>query len=261
MNFSPDPAFHPAVDVDPETAAVVQAAFPGAVLASDFVSWTVGACADHDLAPDVTLPILVTCRDEALTEFKTLVSNAWGLTFSGTSLGGGFTMGRTGLDAARRHIPATELPLRVVVFVFPHIGIDEFGVVGNILRQGRAEPSVACGAIISMREQFISGDFRLEFDPTDPEMSLLRQRIAPELLGHEVPDLLGITGMVRDAAVEDLLATGITTGGPIGDVALFSGMLINGPDETSWVWPHISSVRRQKEGVVVDLGLPQVQDS
>jgi hypothetical protein len=219
------------------------------------------ACREHGMTPEQTLPILVTCRDEVLTDFKTLVSNAWGLTFSGMSLGGAFTMGSTGLDAARRHIPDNELPLRAAFFVFPHIGIDEDGVVGNLRRQGRTTTSLACGAIITMREQFLSGQVRLEFDPTDAEMSLLRQRIAPRLLGREIPDLIGVTEFVREAAVDDLLATGITTGGPVGDLALFSGLVVNGPNETTWVVPDITSVRRQDESVIFDLDPSQVQDS
>jgi hypothetical protein len=240
---------------------VVQGAFPGAILASEYIDWTVSACAPHDMTPEHTLPILVTCRDEVLTDYKALVSNAWGLTFSGTSLGGAFTMGRTGLDAARRHIPETELPLRVAFFVFPHVGIDEDGVIGNIKRQGRTTTSLACGAIVGMREQFLSGEVRLEFDPTDPEMSLLRQRIAPQLLGKPVPGLVAMTEMVRDAALADLLATGVTTGGPIGDLAIFSGLLINGPEESTWIWSDIASFREHNDGTVFDLHVPQVQGS
>jgi len=251
-----EPVDLPAQDV----AAVVHRAFPGAVPAADYIAWTVAACAEHGMTPEVTLPILVTCRDEVLTDFKAFVSSSWGLTFSGSSLGGSFTMGRTGLDAARRHIPETELPLRVAFFVFPHVGIDADGVIGNIQRQGRANTSLACGAIITMREQFLSGEVRLEFDPTDPEMSLLRQRIAPHLLGRPVPDLVTITELVREAAVDDLVATGITTGGPIGDLAVFTGLLVNGPNETSWVWPNAATVHRQHEAVSIDLDIAQMRD-
>jgi len=236
-----------------QTREVVQRAFPGAVLAQDYIAWSVRACAEHGMTPEHTLPILVTCRDEVITDYKALVSNTWGLTFSGDSLGGAFTMGRTGLDAARRHVPEAELPVRVAFFVFPHIGIDAGGIIGNIRRQGRLHTSRACGAIITMHEQFESGHVRLEFDPTDPEMSLLRQRIAPQLLGREIPDLVTMTTMVRDAALEDLLATGITTGGPVGDLAIFSGLVVNGPEETSWVWSDIASFRRHDTSAIFDL--------
>jgi hypothetical protein len=169
-------------------------------------------------------------------------------------------MGRTGLDAARRHVPEAELPVRVAFFVFPHIGIDAGGEIGNIRRQGRLHTSRACGAIITMHDQFLSGQVRLEFDPTDPEMSLLRQRIAPQLLGRDVPDLVTMTTMVRDAALEDLLATGITTGGPVGDLAIFSGLLVNGPEETSWVWSDIASFRRHDTSSIFDLHSTDLSD-
>lgn len=247
--------------ITPDVRSVVRGAFPTAVPADVFIEWTLASGARHGMTPDVTLPILVTCRDEALTDFKNLVSQAWGLTFSGMSLGGAFTMGRTGLDAARRHIPDAELPLRAAFFVFPHIGIDEDGVIGNIRRQGRATTSLACGAIITMREQFRTGEVRLEFDPTDPEMSLLRQRIAPMLLGRPIPDLVDLTELVREAAVDDLLATGITTGGPVGDLALFSGLVVNGPNETTWVVPDVTSIRRHDESIIFDLDPAEMADS
>jgi hypothetical protein len=243
------------------TREIVQRAFPGAVLAQDYIAWTLRVCAQYGMTPEHTMPILVTCRDEVITDYKALVSNAWGLTFSGDSLGGAFTMGRTGLDAARRHVPEAELPVRVAFFVFPHIGIDAGGEIGNIRRQGRLHTSRACGAIITMHDQFLSGQVRLEFDPTDPEMSLLRQRIAPKMLGRDVPDLVTMTTLVRDAALEDLIATGITTGGPVGDLAIFSGLVVNGPEESTWVWSDIASFRRHDTSSIFDLHATDLSDS
>jgi len=235
---------------------IVRSAFPTAIPASDYIAWTVSALDEYGLTPERTLPILVTCRDEVLSDLKALVGGAWGLTFSGTSLGGAFTMGRTGFQAAWRHIPEAELPLRLAVFIFPHIGVDRDGTIGSIHRQGRANASQACGAIISMHQEFKSGATDLSFDSSDPEMSLLRQGVAPYLLGRPVPDLVALTEIVRDVAVMDLLKTGVANAGEVADLALFSGILINGPDETSWVLPDLANLRHHDDSELVTLVPP-----
>jgi len=69
-------------------------------------------------------------------------------------------------------------------------------------------PSAACGALVGFPHELESGELRLEYDRRDPEMSLLRTRLAPGVLRGGVPDLLDLTAIAREVALADITEIG-----------------------------------------------------
>ena len=174
--------------------------------------------------------------------FTELVDRAWGPHFAVGSLGGLVLAGVSGIAAAVGHAPDRG-PRHFVLYCMPHIGIDAAGTVGVVLRPGQSTPSPACGALIEFLREVRSGELRLEYDRTDPEMSLLRTRLAPGILRGGVPDLLGLTAMARDVAMADITEIGGMTGGGRGSVAVFTGIVVHGPFGQEFVAPGLAELR------------------
>lgn len=77
-------------------------------------------------------------------------------------------------------------------------------------------------------------------------MSLLRTRLAPGVLRGGVPDLLLLTAMARDVALADITEIGGMTGSGRGAVALFTGIVVHGPEGDDLVAPEVSELRWPK---------------
>jgi hypothetical protein len=74
-------------------------------------------------------------------------------------------------------------------------------------------------------------------------MSLLRTRLAPEMLRGGIPDLLTLTAVVRDVALADITEIGGLTGGGRGVAAVFTGIVVHGPFGQEFVAPHLAEIR------------------
>ena len=101
--------------------------------------------------------------------------------------------------------------------------------------------------MIALLREVSSGDLRPGYDRTDPEMSLLRQRLAPEVQGGGLPDLLGVTAMARDAALADVMEIAGMTGAGLGTIAVFTGIVVHGPFGQEFVAPDRSELRWPQE--------------
>jgi len=86
-----------------------------------------------------------------------------------------------------------------------------------------------------------------DIDRRDPEMSLLRTRLAPGVLRGGVPDLLDLTAIAREVALADITEIGGMTGGGRGAVALFTGVVVHGPAGNDFVASALSEMRWPKE--------------
>ena len=111
------------------------------------MTWSEWALARVGFRPSNCLPVVAVCRDELMADFGRAVTDVWGQPFEAGSLAGLVFLGRTGLQAALGHVPGEDGRHRFVVFCFPHIGIDEDGVVGRVQRRGMYRASSACGAL------------------------------------------------------------------------------------------------------------------
>ena len=226
-----------------DVAGQVQAAFRGALTVEDFVArWRAALGADGFDADDALL-IVAVCRDELCEPFVVLLERDWGPAFHAGSLAGLLTLGRTGIGAAARHAPEEPgQPLRYVVVAAAHIGMDATGGFGSFRRSHQDVPSGTCGALMAFRGELVGSRLRLGFDPVDPEMSLLRERLLPALPYGEIPDPVVLTQLVAeviDADLRELLGwfTSVAPGGHEVRTAVVTGILVH-TEAGDWFQPQ-----------------------
>lgn len=235
--------------------------FAGAVPANQFVSGTQNALADLGVIHGTALPLIATCRDELAFALTAELQRAWGGAFNMAGLAGLFTLGRTGVIAARGHAPLIDGRRTFVLFGLTHIGVGETGVIGECDRPRVPGTSHACGALLAVADTLRSDDVRTSdypyLDPDDPEQSRLRERIAPRVADHAKVDLLELTGITRElidedtAGVVDLLRDDRYP----ADVALFTGIHVHGPRGADYVQPSLALFDRAGgETVKLSLG-------
>jgi len=217
----------------------VRTHFPGAMPMDEFVdrlsrrleSW-------HGFARDNTLACVGLCRDERCRPFSARILGIWGEAFEFGALAGMLWLGRAGFNAARSHAPMVDGRQHYLFAVLPHIGIGPGGEIGMADAAGRPRPAEACGALIRFLHELESGRVDPSLDRHDVELSLLKQRLIPELDLRQLPDLVELTRVAHRAALADLEMLAADAVDPSReDYAVLSGILIHGPDATSLVWP------------------------
>jgi hypothetical protein len=179
--------------------------FPGAVPAVDFIdSWRV-ACLGAGFDADTALLAVGVCRDEVCFPFVAQLEAVWGPAFQLGSLGGLLTIGRTGMAAMASHAPREQdAPARYVIVAAAHIGVDGAGTFGYLRREHQEVSSRTCGALMTFRDELLTSRLHLGYDPVDPEMSLLRERVLTALVYGDIPEPVELTQIVAGAIDEDL---------------------------------------------------------
>lgn len=231
------------------------AAYAGARPVADFLWWTTTALGPHGFHEQTALPLVSVCRDELMFPFVDAVTAEWGHCFDMSSLAGLPLLGRTGVTAALGHAPDEGGRHRLVVFAFPHIGLDADGTVGAVHRPGVPGTTAACGAVEVARTALGRGVSGVVLDPHDVEESVLVSRLRRVLGDAPVPGLVEVTELVRAAAVEELtlLLTGLSTTEVSVDVALLSGVVVHGATDDV---VSASSATVWVDGSRRDLALP-----
>ncbi len=217
--------------------------FPGAVPAAEFVGTWRAQCFRAGFDASTALLAVGVCRDEVCFPFVAQLESVWGSAFQLGSLGGLLTVGRTGIAAVASHAPREPgEPLRYVVVAAAHIGVDAAGTFGYLRREHQEVSSRTCGALMAFRDELLTSRLHLGYDPVDPEMSLLRQRILTALVYGEIPEPVELTQVVArviDEDLRDLLEWIGAEGMPDQEVqtAVVTGVLIHtaGGD---WFQPH-----------------------
>ncbi|MGQ0629984.1 MAG: hypothetical protein ACT4P1_03015 [Sporichthyaceae bacterium] len=220
------------------------AAFPGAIPVEEYVKRTYDAALAYGLVSEKTLAMVGVCRDELSDAFTEPVRAAWGPPFRMSGLAGMLFLGQAGLRAAQQHAPGADGRRRYVAYVLPHIGIGDDGTPGFVHRPGQDVTTTACGALMAFRDELVSGRVNGDLDPDDLELSLLRQRLLRAIPYGEVPDIIELTRIVRDAMLDDLGRTAARMGtwGEGTDLAVFSGIHIHTSDG-DYVEPAHSAIR------------------
>jgi hypothetical protein len=222
--------------------------FPGAIPSRVFVEQTARELMGRAYGSENALACLFVCRDEIVRPFVDLVHSRWGHAFDFAALAGMVTAGKTGLHAAFSHAPISMGRRRCVFFALPHVAIDEAGTVGCTQRRGHFATSSACGALCKMRKEWEEGTLRTDFDPDDPEQSIVRQRVLRQVYGYQAniverrdaPDIVRLTSMVHDAIVADLERSIAASMDPTrDDYSVLSGVLVHGPGGADHVWPRL----------------------
>ena len=218
----------------------------------DFVTWSEWALARVGFRPSNCLALVASCRDELMSPFDGAVKGVWGGQFEVGALAGMVFLGRTGVQAALSHTPGEDGRHRLVVFCFPHLGIDADGAFGPVQRRGISRASSACGALIAFRDQLVAGDRSLALDFDDVEQSLLRMRLSLMLEPDVVPGLAELTELARQAAVADMGSyVDLARGNEPVDAAYLSGIVVHLPDALDVV--ASVAARVVIDGVAVDL--------
>ena len=218
-------------------------AFPGALPVDEYVKRTFEACLPFNLVSENTLAMVGVCRDELTDAVSEPVRAAWGSPFRMSGMAGMLFLGMAGMRAAQFHAPGRDGRQRFVIYVMPHIGIDATGRVGYVLRPGQDVTTTACGALMQFRSELVEGRAVTDLDLFDLEMSLLRQRLLRAIPWGEVPDIVELTTIARDAILDDLVRTAARMHSwRVADIAVFSGIQIHTPGG-DYVQPGISTVR------------------
>ena len=218
-------------------------AFPGAIPVDDYVKRTFEAVLPFGLVSANTLAMVGVCRDELTDALAEPLRAQWGPPFRMSGMAGMLFLGLAGMRAAQFHAPGQDGRQRFVIYVMPHIGIDCDGRVGHVKRPGQDKTTTACGALMQFQSELADGRLLTDLDPFDLEMSLLRQRLMRAIPYGEVPDIVALTAIARDAIVDDLVRTAARMHSwRDADIAVFSGIQIHTPDG-DYVQPGVSTVR------------------
>jgi hypothetical protein len=228
--------------------------FPGAMSEERFVQRSRELLGRHGFTADNAIACVGVCRDELCRSLVWAVRDGWGEAFNFSSLGGILTLGQSGFRAAHCHAPIVEGRERYVYVVMPHIGISADGEMGVCIRAGRHGSSQACGALNAFLAELQSDELSLALDPDNIEYSLLKQALAPRLIGRSSVDISSLTKRTNELVLEELermISLSVDT--ESADYGVFVGVQVHMPVEGNLVW--ISDSYACIGGERVEIGL------
>ncbi|KAJ7542757.1 hypothetical protein O6H91_09G010300 [Diphasiastrum complanatum] len=131
--------------------------FPIALVDTVFFGALFNALEALGFKSDNSIAIVNTCRDELARPLSNSFDKTYGNSFNLSGIAGILTAGTLGFNAAISHSPVSEDGKeKYVFFGSTHVAVDEKGVEGLVLREGRAKPSHACGAIVAIKQEIDS---------------------------------------------------------------------------------------------------------
>jgi len=242
----------------PTWEQAIQHYFPGAIREEAFVKTTYAALNNLGFYNYNTLSCVSLCRDEMCSPLLDLIDQHWKApfikirdeegksetlythSFLMSSLAGMLFLGVTGMKAATSHAPHDkEGRQKYVFYAFPHIGISDKGILGEVERPGHDNPSTACGALVHLHEQLKEEFLHLESDPNDVEYSLMKQRLLKRmpLFSGKVPSIKSLTELTYQAILEDLeKLIEIVVKPENADYAVLTGIQVHSPGGASYIW-------------------------
>ena len=212
--------------------------FPDTLLIKKYMEKTGHYLKQYAFENDNTLGVIATCRDEIAEIFLDQVKEYWGKPFDLRSLGGFVIAGRTGVSTVLSHAPITDGIGRFVFYAMPHIAISEEGVIGNVYREGIQKVSHACGSLSSVVQELKSGHINFQTDFDDLEQCTVRQKIISAIHYGESVDQLSITKLACQIIGDDLKRILAPVDSSVYNYAVFTGILIHGPNDTNWIYPQ-----------------------
>jgi len=225
--------------------------FPGAVAEEKFIENMSKVVMDVGFNPNTAINLVSTCRDEICRPFTEKLDSLWGESFNIASLGGFVFCGKTGFGAGMAHSPQADGKERYIMWVAPHIAFGSDGPVGKIWRPGRDTISSACGALIALNGEITNAKLSVGLDPTDTEMSLLRQQVLGKLTYGQQPNLVGITYAAHDCILDQVRATAKLAAPKASEYIIISGIQIHGALNKNFWWP--GTITHYADGKETDL--------
>jgi len=241
--------------VDPKAEAAQNKYFPTALLSSDLDAKVASTLYRRGFTPANTLFAHSVCSDEVnqnAEELVNLMVSRWQEGFSLGGLGGLPFAGKSGFRAFLHHVPDNG---KLLIFFAPHVGIDAYGVIGALEREGQSQVSKACGAAVGSYKAIkdeaekavknpqllpalpmtvldTQDDYEDRNLPFDPELGIIIDRLKPLIPGIEkAGDPITYVTYQMYTIVRDLLDDCIKETSDVWDwateVAIVGGIMIN----------------------------------
>jgi len=134
--------------------------FPRAVPEDVFIETVTKVVSAHGFTPETSINLVSVCRDEICRPFVDKLDKIWSNSFNISSLAGMIFCGRTGFKAAMAHAPVAHGKERYIFWVAPHIAVSLSGGIGKVWRTGRMKQSSACGALMAVQNEIMSGQVK-----------------------------------------------------------------------------------------------------
>mmetsp|Transcript_124521 Transcript_124521/g.311366 ORF Transcript_124521/g.311366 Transcript_124521/m.311366 type:complete len:827 (+) Transcript_124521:82-2562(+) len=175
------------------------------------------------------------CPDEINNEkgdLTDLLKEHWGACFPLGGISGTPFVGKTGFKAFSHHVPDDG---NVCVLFGPHVAISETGEIGKYLREGQANHSTACGAVIGAYCACAASAIAptvaaSEFDEHDMQMAWIKKQIHPhvEHIGAQESPMAALAHQSYEMVKSSVLQIVDTSFG-CGYLAIVGGVQINMP--------------------------------
>ena len=187
-----------------------------------------GFSVENTLFADSSCPDEIN-HDDPDNSITSLFQQRWGEIFSLSGLAGVPFAGTTGWGAFSSHCPKDG---NIVVLYAPHVGIDQLGSVGNVMRHGIEHTTTACGAAIGAYNAVKSDPSQANFKNgyMDHQMDCIKHMLLPYVKNikgteNEMATLSFKMFEIIEDYLEDILH--LDWQGPNSKLALIGGIMVN----------------------------------
>ncbi len=200
------------------------------------------------MTPKNTLVGFCTCPDEINREVTNFSSYYGPKQFPLGGLAGYPFTGKTGFGAFSHHAPNNGKEGNIIIIYGPHLGINEKGELGKVLRDNQSHESSSCGAAIAFLNKYRHAkaqniQYDVKEDPLDPQQCALEKKLLPsakKITEAEDPmkELVEVNYQLIDKAVSEIVSD--LANNFKGKIVLIGGVMIN----TSPTTPDYFDLRR-----------------
>jgi hypothetical protein len=226
--------------------------FPGALPSEAVHRRVKSVLTRYDFTDDNTLLGTSFCPDEINNNSDGLavqLQEYWGEVFPMGGISGTPFTGKTGFAAFSSHVADEG---HILVAFGPHVGISPEGVIGKIPRDGQANISSACGAVIGAYGACMDGWTEADVSGYDLQMDYCKRSIAPhaEAISRTENPMAALSHqsyqMVKDSMFES-----VNTKFGSGYLALLGGIQLNMPDGyADHFYPVTFELRREGQPTI-----------
>jgi len=211
--------------------------FPGAVTYERYLSRVEHAAQPLGFDREHGFAAVSLCRDELTEPLLEAIARRWDRPFNLGGLGALPALGRTGWRAALSHVPEDDVRGKLIVFGFPHLGIDADGATGRIQRRHQLHASATCGAMAAVLTSLHDGVEPLPPGLEDHEADRLR-RVVGDRCETPPEGLVELTKVAVQAVDDEIWAELIALRAHEEmDLAVFTGVQVHLPDDVDHIWP------------------------
>eukprot|EP00929_Paragymnodinium_shiwhaense_P028561 TRINITY_DN16532_c0_g2_i1.p1 TRINITY_DN16532_c0_g2~~TRINITY_DN16532_c0_g2_i1.p1 ORF type:complete len:317 (+),score=59.39 TRINITY_DN16532_c0_g2_i1:177-1127(+) len=196
------------------------------------------------------------CADELCHEphqLSDLLTTHWSNVFTMGGLGGLAHGGPVALGAFKGHVPDGG---NMMILYGPHVGMEEDGTIGVVLRPGQHNDTVTCYSVIDVYNNCLKGATVDAYSPADKQMRLIHQELCPHVdkiskAEHPMAVLPRVAFDIIDKQIGEM-TKGLDLG--TGSLVLLGGIMINTPHKMQDQFlPLHFSIKKGRHKKSVDL--------